>query len=108
MNFILPKRARAPSRRSGTKLENTSLSTDVVQGFCSDKIHVGLLLSFKNGKCWLAAKVYFAVSILVHNFQWICFSLFIHFCVPFPVACGNHKFRYFTFIPSQGCFCVAR
>ena len=29
MNFILPKRARAPSRRSGTKLENTSLSTDV-------------------------------------------------------------------------------
>jgi len=47
MNFILPKRARAPSRRSGTKLENTSLSTDVVQGFCSDKIHAGLLLSFK-------------------------------------------------------------
>ena len=92
MNFILPKRARAPSRRSGTKLESTSLysrklfynflivmSTDVVQGFCSDKIHVGLLLSFKNGKCWLAARVYFAVSILIHDFQWIRFSVFKHF-----------------------------
>ena len=35
--IYLSKHALAPSQRSGTKFENTSLSTDVVQGFCIDK-----------------------------------------------------------------------